>query len=105
MLSTLFDAHIISYESPGGFVVSKLTRYDETSNPFDHIMNLKQLMTLDMGNDALICKVFLPSLQCLTLSWFHRLSPNSVNMFQDISKAFVGHYLCFACQKKNISTL
>ena len=26
-------------------------------------------------------------------------------MFQDILKAFLGHYLCFARQKHNISTL
>ena len=85
--------------------VSKFTMYDGTGELFDHIMHFRQLMTLDMGNDALICKVFPPSLHCLTLSWFHRLSPNSMNMFQDISKAFVGHYLCFAHQKQNISTL
>ena len=28
-----------------------------------------------------------------------------MNTFRDISKAFVGHYLCSACHKKNISTL
>ena len=90
MLSMPFSPHIINYELPRGFIVSKFIMYDGTGEPFDHIMHFRQLMTLDMGNDALICKVFPPSLHCLTLSWFHRLSPNSVNMFRDISKAFVG---------------
>ena len=39
------------------------------------------------------------------LSWFHHLPKNSVNTFRDISEAFVGHYLCLARHKHNISTL
>ncbi|RVW61780.1 hypothetical protein CK203_066315 [Vitis vinifera] len=63
------------------------------------------LMTLDIGNDALLCKVFPASLQGHALSWFHRLPPNSVGNFRDLSKAFVGQYLCSARHKQNISTL
>ena len=62
-------------------------------------MHYRQLMTLDIGNDALLCKVFPASL------WFHRLPPNSIDSFRDLSEAFVGQYLCSACQKTNISTL
>ncbi|KAL6334887.1 hypothetical protein AAG906_023692 [Vitis piasezkii] len=62
-------------------------------------------MTLDIGNDALLCKVFPASLQGQTLSWFHRLPPNSVDNFKDLSEAFVGQYLCSARHKQNISTL
>ncbi|RVW44587.1 hypothetical protein CK203_104468 [Vitis vinifera] len=39
------------------------------------------------------------------LSWFHRLPPNSVGNFRDLSEAFVGQYLCSARHKQNISTL
>ncbi|KAL6316293.1 hypothetical protein AAG906_017924 [Vitis piasezkii] len=62
-------------------------------------------MTLDIGNDALLCKVFPASLQGQALSWFHRLPPNSVDNFRDLSEAFVGQYLCSARHKQNISTL
>ena len=96
MLSTLFGPHIINYEPSRGFIVPKFTTYDGTSDPFDHIMHYRQLMTLDIGNDALLCKVFLVS---LALSWFHRLSNNSMNNFRDLSEAFVGHYLCSAHYK------
>ncbi|RVW17977.1 hypothetical protein CK203_115727 [Vitis vinifera] len=56
-------------------------------------MHYRQLMTLDIGNDALLCKVFPASLQEQALSWFHRLPPNSVGNFRDLSEAFVGQYL------------
>ncbi|RVW14335.1 hypothetical protein CK203_099075 [Vitis vinifera] len=68
-------------------------------------MHYRQLMTLDIGNDALLCKVFSASLQGQALSWFHRLPPNSIDNFRDLSEAFVGQYLCSARHKQNISTL
>ena len=52
-----------------------------------------------------MCKVFPVSLQGQALSWSHRLPPNSVDNFQDISEAFVGQYLCSTRHKQNISTL
>ena len=83
MLSTPFDPHIINYEHSRGFIVPKF-------------------MTLDIGNDALFCKVFPISLH---LSWFHRLPKHSVNNFRDLSEAFVGHCLCSTRHKQNISTI
>ncbi|WJZ94646.1 hypothetical protein VitviT2T_013486 [Vitis vinifera] len=105
MLSTPFCSHIIHYEPPRGFLVPKFSTYDGTNDPFDHIMYYRQLMKLDIGNDALLCKVFPASLQGQALSWFHRLPPNSVGNFRDLSEAFVGQYLCSARHKQNISTL
>nr|CAN68549.1 hypothetical protein VITISV_037963 [Vitis vinifera] len=88
MLSTPFCSHIIHYEPPRGFLVPKFSTYDGTNDPFDHIMHYRQLMTLDIGNDALLCKVFPASLQGQAFSWFHRLPPNSVGNFRDLSEAF-----------------
>ena len=105
MLSMPFCSHIIHYDSPRRFLVPKFSTYDGSSDPFDHIMHYRQLMTLDIGNDALLCKVFPTSLQGQALSWFHRLPPNSVDNFRDLSEAFVGQYLCSARHKQNISTL
>ena len=50
-------------------------------------------MTLDIGNDALLCKVFPTSLQGQALSWFHRLLMTSIYNFRDLLEAFVGQYL------------
>ncbi|XP_034704229.1 uncharacterized protein LOC117928460 [Vitis riparia] len=105
MLSTPFCSHIIHYEPPRGFLVPKFSTYDGCSDPFDHIMHYRQFMTLNIGNDPLLCKVFPASLQGQALSWFHRLPPNSVDNFKDLSEAFVGQYLCSARHKQNISTL
>ena len=105
MLSTPFSSCIINYESPRGFLVPKFSAYDGSNDPFDHIMHYRQLMTLDIGNDTLLCKVFPASLQGQALSWFYQLPMNSVDNFWDPSKAFVGQYLCSTRHKQNISTM
>ena len=105
MFSTSFSSSIINCEPPRGFLVPKFFACDGSSDPFDHIMHYRQLMTLDIGNNALLCKVFPTSLQGQALSWFHHLSMNSIDNFKDLSKAFVGQYLCLALHKQNISTL
>ena len=94
MLSTPFSSHIIDYEPPREFIVPKFSAYDGSSDPFNHIMHYRQLMTLEIGNDMLLCKVFPANLQDQALSWFHRLPINSVDNFRDLSEAFVGQYLC-----------
>ena len=105
MLSTSFNPYIINYEPPRGFMVSKFSTYDRTNDSFDHIMHYRQLMTLDIGNDALLCKVFPSILHGQAISWFHRLPINSINNFWDLSEAFMGQYLWSARHKQNISTL
>ena len=62
MLSMPFNLHIINYEPPRRFMVPKFSTYDGTNDPFDHIMHYRKLMTFDIGNDALLCKVFPASL-------------------------------------------
>ncbi|RVW31662.1 hypothetical protein CK203_092747 [Vitis vinifera] len=59
MFSMPFSSRIINYEPPRGFLVLKFSAYDWSSDPFDHIMHYRQLMTLDIGNDALLCKAIL----------------------------------------------
>ena len=103
MLSMPFSSRIVNYEPPRGFIVPIFSAYDRSNDPFDHITQYRQLMTLDIGNDALLCKVFPTSLQDQTLSWFHCLLMNSIDSFQDLLEALVGQYL-YSARHKKIST-
>ena len=94
MLSTPFSPRIINYKPPRRFIVPKIFAYDWSSDPFDYIMHYRQLMTLDIGNDMLLCKVFPANLKGQALSWFYQLPMNSVDNFRDLYEAFVGQYLC-----------
>ncbi|KAL6351309.1 hypothetical protein AAG906_035101 [Vitis piasezkii] len=66
--ATWETSRIINYDPPRGFLVSKFSAYNGSSDPFDHIIHYRQLMTLDIGNDALLCKIFPAILQGQALS-------------------------------------
>ena len=47
--------------------------FDDSTDPHDHMLHYNQVMTLNAGNDPLLCKVFQASLQGPALAWFHKL--------------------------------
>ena len=79
--------------------------FDGSSDPYDHMLHYNQAMTLNVGNNHLLCKVFPASLQGQALAWFHRLPHNSMNSFSELWTVFISHYLCSVRQKNNISSL
>ncbi|RVW20498.1 hypothetical protein CK203_115054 [Vitis vinifera] len=75
----LLGSHIIHYDHQGDSTCQNFLRMMGLVTPSDHIMHYRQLMTFDIGNDALLCKGPI--------------------------EAFVGQYLCSTRHKQNISTL
>ena len=62
MMTTPFAQHILMYKPLRGYTIPKFVMYDGTYDPFDHLMHYRQMMTLDIDNDELLCKVFPASL-------------------------------------------
>ena len=62
MLFSPLRQHIFDYESPHGFFIPAFTTFDGLTDPYDHMLHYNQAMTLNAGNDRLLCKVFLTSL-------------------------------------------
>ena len=89
MLSSPLGQHILSYELLRGFVIPSFTMYDGSSDPYDHMLHFNQAMTLNAGDDRLLCKVFPASLKGPALAWFHRLPRRSINSFSELWAAFV----------------
>ena len=69
------------------------------------MMHFNQGMILSAGNDRLLCKVFQASLKGPSLAWFHKLTRESINSFDELWVAFVSQYLCSVWKKGNISSL
>ena len=79
--------------------------FDGSSYPYDHMLHYNQALTLNAGNNHLLCKVFLASLQGPALVWFHKLPRNLISSFNEFWTIFVSQYLCSIRQKRNISSL
>ena len=84
MLSSHLGRQILDYELPRGFVIPTFTMFDDSTDPYDHMLHYNQAMTLNAGNDLLLCKVFSTSLRGPALSWFHKLPQSSINMFNEL---------------------
>lgn len=52
----------------------------------------------DEEKDAGFCQLFVESLEGPAVNWFSRLPENSVNSFNDLSAAFLKHYIMFIRQ-------
>ena len=79
--------------------------YDDSSDPYDHMLHYNQAMILSAGDDRLLCKVFPASLKGPALAWFDKLPRGSINTFGELWTAFVSQYLCSVRQKGSISSL
>ena len=104
MLSLPLGQHILNYEPPCGFIIPAFVTFDGFTDPYDHMFHYYQAMILNADNDRLLCKVFPGSLRRPVLAWFHKLSHNSINSFNELWAAFVSRYLC-SMRQKNISSL
>ena len=94
ILSLPLGQHILDYEPPRGFIMSTSAMFDGSNDPYNHMLHCNQAMTLNAGNDHLLCKVFPASLQGSALAWFQRLPRNSVNSFSELWIVFISQYLC-----------
>ena len=81
MLSSPIGQHLLDYEPPRGFVIITFTTFHGSANPYDHMLYYNLAMTLNAGNDRLLCKVFPTNLRGLALVWFHKLLRYLINSF------------------------
>ena len=105
MLSSPLGQHILSYKSPCGFVIPSFSRYDGSSDLYDHMLHFNQAMILNAGDDRQLCKVFSASLKGPTLAWFYKLPRGFISAFSELWAAFISQYLCSVGQKGNINSL
>ena len=84
MLSSPLWQHILNYKPSRRFVMLSFTMFDDSNDPYDHMLHYNQAMKLNADNDRLLCKVFPASLRGLALAWFHKLPHNSINSFNEL---------------------
>ena len=84
MLSSPLGQHILDYEPLQGFIMPTFAMFDDSCDPYDHMLHHNHAMTLNTENDHLLCKFFPASLQGSALAWFHRLPCNSINSFREL---------------------
>jgi len=63
-------------------------RYDGSTDPDEHMDAYTTHLSLYTSDDAVLCQVFPTSLKGAVLSWFTKLSPNSIDSFATLVAKF-----------------
>jgi len=89
----LFIASIISHPLPSKFKMPTLDSYDGMRDPCDYIATFKTTMHLQGVLDETMCRTFPTMQKGLARVWFGKLPPNTITLFQELSKLFVNNFV------------
>ncbi|KAL2484811.1 Uncharacterized protein Adt_29567 [Abeliophyllum distichum] len=85
-----FSLEVIVVPLPLDFKQPKMEKYDGSSDHIDHLRNFVDLMRLEATSDAIMCRVFPPTLRQEARDWVATISPKLIRTFDDFSKATLG---------------
>jgi len=83
-----FTNNIIEVPLPEKWKGFNRDRYDGSTDPDEHMDAYTTHMSLYTSDNAVLCRVFPKSLKGAALSWFTKLSPNSIDSFATLVAKF-----------------
>ncbi|XP_020233070.1 uncharacterized protein LOC109813319 [Cajanus cajan] len=86
---TPFTLDITGARLPDNWKNLALEKYDDTTDPEEHLDAFVTQVSLYTDDDAIMCKVFPTSLKGPALNWFTRLPPGSIDSFTTLSSRFM----------------
>jgi len=82
-----FTRRIDRANLPRRFTQPTFNIYNGRTGPVEHVSHFNHRMAVHSRNEALLCKVFPPSLGPVAIRWFDGLGEGSINSFQEL----IGH--------------
>ena len=79
--------------------------YDGTTDPDEHIENIKAFLTYRSVQGAIKCKLFVTTLRREAVTWFKNLRRNSIDSWSDICDEFTTHFTASRTQPKTVASL
>ena len=87
----------------------RLPTFDGVSDPSAHVTSFNSAMRRadlsDEEKDAGFCQLFVETLEGIALNWFTGLQENSIDIFHDLSTAFLKNYIMFTRQEATATDL
>ena len=75
-----------------GWKPLNLKRYDETTDPNEHLDIFLTQVNLYTNDDAILCRVFPTSLKGVALTWYDGLPPRPIDSFNTLVEQFSVQY-------------
>ena len=100
-----FTAFVTSFPLPPKFRMPQVETYDGSKDLLNHLESFKALMHLQGVADEIICRAFPTTLKGSARIWFSRLTPNSINIFKELSAQFASHFIRGHMHEKSTACL
>ena len=88
-----FTAEVLHFPLLAKFRMPQVEAFDSVRDPVDHLNTYKNQMELHGYQDLVRCRAFAITLKGPALAWFNRLPPSSISSFNELSIAFVSHFI------------
>ena len=100
-----FTIEVLNHPLPPKFHLPQLESFDDSRDPLDHIETFKTLMLLQMTPNEVMCRAFRTTPKGLARVWFSKITLSTIANFEQLSKAFICHFIGGQRHKKPTGNL
>nr|XP_023893188.1 uncharacterized protein LOC112005171 [Quercus suber] len=95
-----FTTAVLECPVPSKFQLPQLKPFDRLKDPQDHLNTFKTTLGLQQPPDEILCHSFLTTLKGAARKWFTKLPTSSIDRFEQLSNAFLCHFIGGQCPKR-----
>ena len=88
-----FTTTVLECPVPSKFHLPQLEPCDRLKDPQDHLNTFKTTLGLQQPPDEILCRSFPATLKAATREWFTKLPTLSIDNFEQLSSAFLHHFI------------
>ena len=88
-----FTAAVLECLVPSKFRLPQFEQFDGLKDPLDHLNTFKTILGLQQPPDEILYRSFPTTLKGATREWFTKLPTSSINSFEQLSNAFLRHFV------------
>ena len=88
-----FTTAVLECPVPSKFQLPQLESFDGLKDPQDHLNTFKTTLGLQQPPDEILCRSFPTTLKGVAREWFSKLPTSSVDSFEQLSNAFLHHFI------------
>ena len=88
-----FTVVVLECPVPSKFQLPQLEPFDGLKDPQDHLNTFKTTLGLQQPPDEILCRSFPTTLKGAAREWFTKLPTPSIDDFEQLSNAFLRHFI------------
>ncbi|XP_023910508.1 uncharacterized protein LOC112022163 [Quercus suber] len=88
-----FNPAVLECLVPSKFWLPQLEPFDGLKDPQDHLNTFKTTLGLQQPLDEILCRSFPTTLKGAAREWFTKLPTSSIDNFEQLSNAFLCHFI------------